>query len=73
MDIPTYVWLLLEVLNEVISLSHADRRDLCNPDTMLNDNHSSIPYNGRIGVCIATRKQLSKESSRWNSYYTCQG
>ena len=42
---PTGVWLSLEVLNEVISLSHTDRRDLCNPDTMLNDNHINFAQN----------------------------
>ena len=38
LDQPTGVWLSLVVLNEVISLSHSDRRDLCNSDKMLNDN-----------------------------------
>ena len=28
-----------------MSLSHTDRRDLCNPDTMLNDNHINFAVN----------------------------
>ena len=74
LDLASGVWLSLNVLNEVISLSHSDRRDLCDSDKMLNDNHINFAQNllrmqfplleGLQSVLLqepSTRKKLAME------------